>query len=184
MARLQTFYQAIRFNRNIAAWNVMSVTTFAGNCCSCFSQTGLSCAIKSGLYTAWGGTFRNAFPNFSSSSACTESPTWATPTPTPSPTFFLAATTFSPLNAPVSHGAVLTILGTGFGTANESPSAYVSEQPCATTSWTTATQLICAASALRLASGAASAPHAQLPARSATPNCAQALTVSRNDFST
>jgi hypothetical protein len=110
----QAFYGASAFNANIGAWNVLSVTNFE----RAFDGTGLglglnSCATKIGIYSSWGSTFRTVYPTFSGS--CTESPTSP---PTPSPTLALAATAFSPLNAPVSDGAALTILGWGFGTAD------------------------------------------------------------------
>jgi hypothetical protein len=64
------------------------------------------------------------------------------------------ATGFSPLNAPASHGPAVTILGAGFGDVDESPSAYISGQPCATTSWTSATQLVCSVPAPTIVVGA------------------------------
>ena len=45
----------------------------------------------------------------------------------------------------------VTILGIGFSSSNPTPSAYVAGQLCATTSWTTATQLMCAVKAPVLA---------------------------------
>jgi surface protein len=124
-------YGAIAFNQNLASWNVLSVTSLA----SAFdSTTALSSCNKRSVYDAWGATLRLEYPTFASGSC-------------------LDFTSFSPLNAPVSRDAALTILGTYFGTADQSPSAYVTGQPCATTSWTTATQLVCAAPAPILASG-------------------------------
>jgi hypothetical protein len=42
----------------------------------------------------------------------------------------------------------------GFSSIDQSPSAYLSGQPCRTTTWTTATQLVCAAPSPVLATGA------------------------------
>jgi hypothetical protein len=42
----------------------------------------------------------------------------------------------------------------GFSSIDLSPSAYLSGQPCRTTTWTTATQLVCAAPSPVLATGA------------------------------
>jgi hypothetical protein len=65
------------------------------------------------------------------------------------------ASGFSPLNAVASHGAaVITILGTGFGAVDASPSAYISGEPCATTSWTSLTHLVCSAPTLTVSGGA------------------------------
>ncbi len=151
----QAFTSASAFNANIGVWNVLRVSSFA----MAFDGTGLSCATKSGMYSSWGSTFQAAYPTFTGS--CTESPTSP---PTPSPTLALAATAFSPPNAPVSGGAALTILGMGFGYADTTPSAYAGGQSCATTCWTSTTALTCAAPAPSLASGAAETCPAPAPA--------------------
>jgi hypothetical protein len=124
---------------------VLSVTSLA----SAFdSTTALSSCNKRSVYDAWGATLRTGYPTFSSGSC-------------------LEITSFSPLNAPVSRDTALTILGAQFGTADTSPSAYVTGQPCATTSWTTATQLVCAAPAPILASGTSAVTRPTLSALTA-----------------
>jgi hypothetical protein len=120
------------FNQDLSAWNVARVSTFANMFDSAMA---FSSSNKGLVYCAWGATFRASYPGFSSG-LC----------------FF--ATGFRPLNAPASSGAAVTILGTGFGAVDTSPSAYISGQPCATTSWTSATQLVCSASAPTVAAGA------------------------------
>ena len=128
----QAFNGASAFNQDLSAWNVDRVSTFA----SMFdSATAFSSSNKGLVYCAWGAAFRASYPGFSSG-LC----------------FF--ATGFGPLNAPASSGAAVTILGGGFGAVDTSPSAYVSGQPCATTSWTSATQLVCSASVPTVAAGA------------------------------
>jgi hypothetical protein len=154
----QAFSSASAFNANIGVWNVLRVS-YLSDFASAFDGTGLSCAAKSRMHSLWGSTFQAAYPTFAGS--CTESP--ASP-PTPSPTAYLAATAFSPPNAPVSDGAALTILGMGFGTADTTPSGYAGGQPCATTCWTSTTALTCAAPAPSLASGAAETCPAPDPA--------------------
>jgi hypothetical protein len=129
----QMFQFARAFNQDLSAWNVARV--------SCFYEmfqtaTAFSSSNKGLVYCAWGATFRDAYPTFYPGSSC------------------LSATSFSPLNAPASRGAAVSILGVGFGAVDASPSAYVSGQPCATTSWTSATQLVCSASAPIVAGGA------------------------------
>jgi hypothetical protein len=127
----QAFNGASAFNQDLSAWNVARVSTFANS----VDATAFSSSNKGLVYCAWGSTFRASDPGFSSD-LC----------------FF--ATGFWPLNAPASSGAAVTILGTGFGAVDASPSAYVSGQPCATTSWASATQLVCSASAPTVAAGA------------------------------
>jgi hypothetical protein len=127
------FDSATAFNQDLSAWNVARV--------SCFnimfdSATAFSGCNQRRVYDAWGATFRGAYPTFYPGSSC------------------LSATGFSPLNAPASRGAAVSVLGVGFGAVDASPSAYVSGQPCATTSWTSATQLVCSASAPTVAGGA------------------------------
>jgi hypothetical protein len=130
------FKSATAFNQDLSTWNVARV--------SCFYQMFDSAKAFSGcnqrrVFDAWGATFRGAYPTFyycCPGSSC------------------LIATGFLPLNAPSSSGAAITILGTDFGAVDASPSAYVSGQPCATTSWTTATQLVCSAPASTVADGA------------------------------
>jgi hypothetical protein len=126
----QMFQGATAFSQDLSAWNVARVSNFQ----NMFSSVTAFCDRRL-VYDAWGASFQTAFPGFSSG-VC------------------LIATGFSPLNAPASHGAAVTILGTGFGAVDASPSAYFSGQPCATTSWTSATQLICSASTPTVAGGA------------------------------
>jgi hypothetical protein len=128
----QAFYGASAFNQDLSAWNVARVSTFAN---MFDSATAFSSSNKGLVYCAWGATFRASYPGFSSG-------------------ICIFATAFRPLNAPASSGAAVTILGIGFGAVDASPSAYVSGQPCATTSWTSATQLVCSASAPTVAAGA------------------------------
>jgi hypothetical protein len=105
---------------------------------------GFSTLNQRRLFCAWGGAFQanihyiyspQSNPGFSSGDC-------------------LCATGFSPLNAAASRGAAVTILGAEFGAVDMSPSAYISGQLCATTSWTSATQLICSESAPTVAGGA------------------------------
>ncbi len=126
----QMFGHAPAFNQDLSAWNVARV--------SCFLQmfdsaTAFSGCYQRRVYDAWGATFKAVYPNFYPGSSC------------------LIATGFSPLNAPASRGAAVTILGFGFGAVDTSPSAYASGEPCATTSWTSATQLACSACAPTIA---------------------------------
>jgi hypothetical protein len=129
----QMLIGATAFNQDLSAWNVARVSNFVD---MFTSATAFSSSNKGLVYCAWGATFRDAYPTFYPGSSC------------------LSATSFSPLNAPASRGAAVSILGVGFGAVDASPSAYVSGQPCATTSWTSATQLVCSASAPIVAGGA------------------------------
>jgi hypothetical protein len=128
----QMFKSATAFNQDLSAWNVARVSNFF----EMFdSATAFSSSSNKGLVgCAWGATFRASYPGFSSG-LC----------------FFV--TGFSPLNAPASRGAAVTILGDAFGAVDASPSAYFSGQPCATTSWTSVTQLVCSAAAPTVAGG-------------------------------
>jgi hypothetical protein len=134
----QLFSRATSFNQDLSAWNVARVANFFG----IFSYANLSSSNKRCVYDAWGSTFQtydfqnnNGFSN----GVCT---------------IAVTPTSFSPLNTPASRGAAITILGAGFGAVDASPSAYISGQPCATASWTSATQLVCSASAPTVAGGA------------------------------
>ena len=122
----QMFSSASAFNQNLAGWNILRVTSFA----SAFdSTTALSSCNKYKLYAAWGTTLRTAYPAYQYGS-CVSS--------------------FAPLNTPVSGAATVTIVGVGFSgstSIDPTPSAYLSGQPCTTSSWTSATQLVCAARA-------------------------------------
>ena len=128
----QVFNSATAFNQDLSAWNVARVSSFY---IMFDSATAFSGCNQRRVYDAWGATFKAAYPSFYTGSC-------------------LFATDFSPLNAPASRSAAVTILGLGFGALDASPSAYVSGQPCATTSWTSATQLVCSASAPTVAGGA------------------------------
>ena len=119
----QLFYQAEAFNANVARWNVLRATTFAY---AFDSTTALSSCNKGGIYLAWGATLHTDYPTFLSPAS---------------------VSSFMPLNAQVSGATTVTVLGTDFQCSDLSPSAYVSGQPCATTAWTTNTQLVCAAPA-------------------------------------
>jgi hypothetical protein len=115
------FSSAMAFNQNLAAWNVLRVTALT----SAFdSTTALSSCNKGEIYLAWGTTLRTAYPTFLS---------------VPS------ISSFRPLNTQVSGAATVTVLGANFLCSDLSPSAYVSGLLCATTTWTTTTQLVCAA---------------------------------------
>jgi hypothetical protein len=117
------FYSAPAFNGNVASWNVLRVTTLT----SAFdSASALSSCNKGAIYLAWGTTLRTAYPAFLLSGSISS---------------------FSPLNTQVSGSATVTVLGANFQCGDVSPSAYISGQPCATTAWTTTTQLVCAAPA-------------------------------------
>jgi surface protein len=124
------FIKAPTFNQNIAGWNVLRATTLT----SAFdSASALSSCNKGAIYLAWGTTLRTAYPTFLSSGSSISS--------------------FSPLNTQVSGAAAVTVLGANFQCSDLSPSAYISGEPCATTAWTTTTQLVCAAPAPVLAGG-------------------------------
>jgi surface protein len=119
----QMFYVVPAFNANIAAWNVLRVS----NLVSAFdSASALSSCNKGAIYLAWGTTLRTAYPTFLS---------------------IASISSFSPLNTQVSGAATVTVLGANFLCSDLSPSAYISGQPCATTAWTTTTQLVCSAPA-------------------------------------
>ncbi len=90
------------------------------------SASALSSCNKGAIYLAWGATLRTAYPTFLSSGS---------------------VSSFYPLNTQVSGAATVTLLGANFQCSDLSPSAYISGQPCATTAWTTTTQLVCAAPA-------------------------------------
>ena len=90
------------------------------------SASALSSCNKGAIYLAWGATLRAAYPTFLSSAS---------------------VSSFSPLNTQVSGTATVTVLGANFQCSDLSPSAFLSGQPCATTAWTTTTQLVCAAPA-------------------------------------
>jgi hypothetical protein len=130
----QAFDGASRFNQNLAAWNVVSVTWLS----SVFSSTGLSGCNQNKLYAAWGTTLRSAYPTFVAAPC-------------------VAVSSFAPMNLQLSSAGTVTIRGLGFSSIDPSPSAYLSGQPCRTTTWTTATQLVCAAPSPILATGARSA---------------------------
>jgi hypothetical protein len=117
------FSSATAFAQNIAKWNVLRVSNLA----SAFDSAGaLSSCNKGAIYLAWGTTLRTAYPTFLASASISS---------------------FSPLNTQVSGTATVTVLGASFQCSDLSPSAYISSQPCATTAWTTTTQLVCAAPA-------------------------------------
>lgn len=171
------------FNRDIASWNTASVTSLSGIFGSnkIFNQdiskwdvsrvtagyslyygtetSDIDAATKQKIYCAWGTAFR------------TQNPSWG------SPSVCFAATSFLPLNTQVSGGSTLTIFGSAFGgsgAVDMTPSAYVSGQACTTTSWTTATWLVCAAQAPLLAAGALVPPLSQflaVPTRIALCRC-------------
>ena len=88
------------------------------------SASALSSCNKGAIYLAWGTTLRTAYPAFLLSGSISS---------------------FSPLNTQVSGSATVTVLGANFQCSDLSPSAYISGQLCATTAWTTPTQLVCAA---------------------------------------
>ncbi len=74
----QAFNGATAFDQNIAAWNVLRVTTYD----SVFTDVGLADCIKRGVYDNWGSTLQGTYPTWSSLCA-TPIPTPAPPTPTP-----------------------------------------------------------------------------------------------------
>ena len=117
----QLFYQAEAFNANVARWNVLRATTFAD---AFDSTTALSSCNKGGIYLAWGATLHAAYPTFLSCAS---------------------VSSFAPMNTQVSGASTITVLGSDFQCSDLSPSAYISGQLCATTAWTTPTQLVCAA---------------------------------------
>jgi hypothetical protein len=128
----QAFQYASAFNQNLDAWNVVGVTSLVG----AFDSTALSGCNQNKLYAAWGTTLRAAYPTFVTSPCV------------------VVVSSFAPMNIQVSSAATVTISGLGFSSIDWSPSAYLSGQPCRTTTWTTATQLICAAPSPVLATGA------------------------------
>jgi hypothetical protein len=125
----QAFDSASRFNQNLAAWNVVRVTSLL----NMFSSTALSSCNLNKLYAAWGTTFRAAYPTSVT---------------------FICVSSFAPVNIQVSSAVTVTISGLGFSSTDPSPSAYLAGQPCRTATWTTATQLVCAAPSPVLATGA------------------------------
>ena len=127
----QAFTSASAFNQNLAAWTVVRVTSLT----SAFGSTALSGCNQNKLYAAWGTTLRAAYPAYATA-AC------------------VAVSSFAPVNIQVSSAATVTIRGLGFSSIDPSPSAYLSGLPCRTTTWTTATQLVCAAPSPVLATGA------------------------------
>jgi hypothetical protein len=127
----QAFASASRFNQNLAAWNVVRVTSLTGT----FSSTAISGCNQNKLYAAWGTTLRAAYPTYVTATC-------------------VAISSFVPVNIQISSAATVTIQGVGFSSIDPSPSAYLFGQPCRTTTWTTATQLVCAAPSPVLATGA------------------------------
>jgi hypothetical protein len=97
-----------------------------------YSASALSSCNKGAIYVAWGTTLRTAFPTFLSSASISS---------------------FAPRNTQVSGAATVTVLGANFQCSDLSPSAYISGQPCATTAWTTTTQLVCTTPVPILAGG-------------------------------
>jgi hypothetical protein len=57
---LQAFGSASSFNQNLAAWNVVRVTSFSGM----FASTALSGCNQNKLYAAWGTTLRAHYPTY------------------------------------------------------------------------------------------------------------------------
>jgi hypothetical protein len=131
----QAFFYALAFNQNIAAWNVVRVTSLS----NLLSSTALSACNQNKLYVAWGTTLRAAYPTYATA---------------------MCVSSIAPVNIQVSSAATVTIRGTGFSNLDPSPLAYLSGQLCRTTTWTTATQLVCAAPSPVLATGARRASHA------------------------
>ncbi len=127
----QAFSSASPFNQNLAAWNVVRVAYLD----NAFSSTALSGCNQKKLYAAWGTTLRAAFPTYVTATC-------------------VAVSSFAPVNIQVSSAATVTIKGVGFSSINLSPSAYLSGQPCRTTTWTSTTQLVCAAPSPVLTTGA------------------------------
>jgi hypothetical protein len=128
---LQAFSGASLFNQNLAAWNVVRITSLS----NVFDSMGLSGCNQNKLYAAWGTTLRAAYPAYIAATC-------------------VAVSYFVPVNIQVSSAATVTIQGVGFSSIDPSPSAYLSGQPCRTTTWTSATQLVCAAPSPVLATGA------------------------------
>jgi hypothetical protein len=129
----QAFRSTLAFNQDLSAWSVARISYFA----NVFLDGGLLGCNQRRVYDAWGAAFRQYHPSFYPGGSC------------------LSATASLPLNTVASYGAaVITILGTEFGTADASPSAYISGEPCVTTSWTSATHLVCSATTLTVAGGA------------------------------
>jgi hypothetical protein len=116
----QAFNGATAFDQNIAAWNVLRVSNLA----LAFTSARLSSCNKGAIYLLWGTTLRAAYPTFLSSAS---------------------VSSFAPMNTHVSGASTITVLGADFQCSDLSPSAYISGQLCATTAWTTTTQLVCAA---------------------------------------
>jgi hypothetical protein len=127
----QAFESASKFNQNLAAWNVVRITSFT----AAFDGTALSGCNQNKLYAAWGTTLRAAYPTYVTATC-------------------VAVSSFAPVNIQVSSAATVTIQGVGFWGIDPSPSAYLSGQPCRTTTWTSATQLVCAAPSPVHATGA------------------------------
>ncbi len=125
----QAFGNASAFDQNLAAWNVVRVTYLT----VAFNGSALSGCNQYKLYAAWGTTFRAAYPAYATA---------------------ICVSSSAPVNIQVSSAATVTISGLGFSSIDLSPSAYLSGQPCRTTTWTTATQLVCAAPSPILATGA------------------------------
>ncbi len=122
----------------------------AATCTVCNMGAGITC--PNGLLTGYETIQAEYWMKDSySPGTCAPPPT---PTPTPSPTPVIAFTAVSSLNTPASGGSMLSFLGFGFGSTDVSPSAHAGGRPCATTSWTSSTQLLCVASAPTLTSGA------------------------------
>ena len=48
-----------------------------------------------------------------------------------------------PANAPTTGGSTLTLLGTNFGAASFSPSAWIGATQCSPTDWTSTTSITC-----------------------------------------
>jgi hypothetical protein len=88
------------------------------------SASALSSCNKGAIYLAWGTTLRAAYPTFLERASIAS---------------------FAPMNTQVSGASTITVLGADFQCSDLSPSAYISGQFCATTAWTTPTQLVCAA---------------------------------------
>jgi hypothetical protein len=128
---LQAFSGASLFNQNLAAWNVVRVTSMS----FMFDSTALSGCNQNKLYAAWGTTLRAAYPTFVAAPC-------------------VVVSSFAPMNLQLSSAGTVTISGLGFSSIDPSPSAYLSGQPCRTTTWTTATQLVCAAPSPVPATGA------------------------------
>ena len=68
-----------------------------------------------------------------------------------------SVTSFVPLNTQVSGTLTVTILGLGFQSSDQTPSAYLSGRPCETTAWTTTTHLVCTTQSPVITGGAQTA---------------------------